>query len=170
MTNKEQVKKILSVLSLLLGVLSLIMIFTPMIKVELAGMSENINGYEVVFGKTTEGIGMLKFSFGAFMTFILAFGGGLLAFFGAKNDEKWQKILAIICFLIAAILFFCTVKISVIDSEIFQTDLDDKELQSAIDIFKGLMKNGAGAILGGIFCILGVITSTAEAFLDKIIK
>ena len=170
MTNKEQIKKILSIISLLLGVLSLIMILTPMVKVEIVGVSESINGYEVVFGKTTDDIRFLNFSFGAFMAFILAIGGGLLAFFGAKKEVLWQKVVSILCFLIAAILFFCTVEILVIDREIFQTELTDTELQSAIDVFKGLMKNSVGAILGGIFCILGVITSSVEAFIDKIIK
>ena len=169
MTNKEQVKKVLSFISLLLGALSLIMIFTPTIKMEALGMSESISGYEVVFGKTSGGIGMLKFSFGAFMTFILALGGGLLAYFGEKNDKIQQKIIAIVCFFIATILFFCMVKLSVIDSEIFQTELTGMELESAIDLFKGLMKNDAGAILGGIFCILGVITSSAQVLIDKFI-
>ena len=47
-------------------------------------------------------------------------------------------------------------------------ELTDEEYKLAVDMMKAMMKNGAGAILGGIFCIFGIITTTTELFLDKI--
>ena len=168
MTNKEQIKSFLSISSLILGILSLIMIFTPTLKLEALGMSEGLNGFEVVFGKSEEGIKFLGFSFGAFITYILAIAGGIFAFIGSKKNSVGYKVFAIICFLVATILFFCLVNVSVIDREIFQTELTDEEYKLAVDMMKGMMKSGVGAILGGVFCILGIITTAVELLFDKI--
>ena len=168
MTNKDAIRKILVVSSIIIAILAFIMMFLPALSLTVAGATENVNGYEIVFGKKSQGLQFLNFSFGSLLTYLLVLAGGISFFVGNKKDNKKMKIYAIICFILSTIFFFCTKEMMVIDRAIFQTNLTDEGYALAVNMFKGMMKNSVGVILGGILCILCTITITLELLLDKI--
>ena len=134
---------------------------------------KNCSGLKSVFGYQDYGqngskIQVFGFSFGAMLPYIFALVAGILAFLGAKNENKIYKIVSAVLFLVATILFFSMIDLIVIDKEVFQTPLTDAELELAREMFRDFMDIAVGTILGGICCILGIIVVVVEMFYDKI--
>ena len=86
--------------------------------------------------------------------------GIVLAFLGAKSNNKIMKYAAIACFAVAVILFICSKNFVQFDSD-FVPKAYAKELRKE-------MEAGIGSILAVIFCIIGAASTACDTFLkDK---
>lgn len=172
--NSEKIKQILPKVALILGIISIIMIFFAAVKVSMMGMSDTCNGLNAIFGyKDVDSYGnkiqIFGFSFWALLPYVFGLGAGILAFIGYKKDNKLYKLASAVLFLVATILFFCMVDLIVIDPEAFQTQLTEEELERAINLFKSFMSTAFGTVFGGICCIFGMIIVLLDVFFDKIV-
>ena len=152
--DKAKLKKILSIVAVALGVVALIMLFLPQVKLSAMGMSENYNGIKTTFGNKDDGF---KFAFGNLLTYIFVIAGIVLAIMAMLG--KGGKILPIVggaLFVVAGIFFFCTVKFVAVEGG-----------SAAKKVFEEFAKLGVGAILGGIVAILGGASLVVSAFMNE---
>lgn len=151
----KALKKWFPLISLICGALALVMIFLPCVE----SFGENYNGLKAAFGNKDAGF---AFSILNTITFVLAIVGGVLAYLGAKKGNNVMKYVAIACFVVAAIFFFCMVNFSQPSKEAvdyFGKSLAKEMMEKSLDL-------AIGAILGGIFCLVGA----ASVICDVVVK
>ena len=144
----KKILKYLPFLPAVFGVLALIMIFLPAIKI--AGADKTYNGLTTVFGSEKDGF---AFSFMNLLTYLLVIAAIACNVIGVLKKKQIFSYVVVACFLLATIFFFCTVNfVSFIDS-----------LSSMADVLKEMIDLGVGSILAAIFCILGTLISALAA-------
>lgn len=169
--KKIDLGKILAAVAALFGVVAFIMLAAPGASYTVGNNTTTYSCAQLTFGYTSTtsvDLGILgsasssaeifKFSFGNLLTYIFLAVGvvfAVLALLGKLG--KIAPFVAIIAFLAAAILFFLTVAMCVPASD--NADLVAK--------FKENLSLGAGAIVGGIFAILGLLSSAAALVFKK---
>lgn len=154
-----KLKKFAPIIAIVLGVLAIIMIFLPALKLTAGSESETYSGLKATFGyKESYGgisVTIFKFSFGNLLTYILVIVGivfAVLAMLGKLG--KIAAIVAAVAFLVAGILFFLATKMISGAEGVSET----------IDAYGSL---GIGAILGGIICIIAAIISVVPVFIKE---
>ena len=145
----KALKKWFPLISLICGVLALAMIILPMGSLH----GTKYKGTQVCFGDKDE---MLVFSIMNTVTFVLGLVGGLLAYFGAKSNNKAMKYAAIACFAVAVVLFCLSAKFvqfdSIVPSAVAKQARKD-------------MKAEIGSILAVLFCIIGAAATACDTFM-----
>lgn len=153
----EKFKKSVFVLAIVFGLISVAMIFCPAVVLDF----EDLIGAELMFGvdglKTTFGweveishfreVEMFEFSFLQLLTYALPLVGVISLCYAVNNDSKSAVSFAILCFLVGALLFFLSTQ---------TLEFADKETKKE---FEDCGELGAGAIIGGISCLLAALCS-----------
>lgn len=146
-----------------LALVSILLMFAPAISMTVSVVKESVTssytGVQVAFGYTEaskiakDGIPILKFSFGNFLPYLLALVGivfAVLAILGKLG--KISGFVASGCFLVAGVLFFCALPMTIPASE------------------ANLLKEytlGLGAIFAGILSVLAAALCAVPAFIKK---
>ena len=161
----KKLLKLAPLLAAALGVIALLMLFLPAVIAD----ETSYNGLKVVFGYTEETKAIvstiktviLKFSFMNLLTYLLVICGIVLSILNKDGKNKLFFLIATACFIIAAILFLCTVSLTVINP-------DWVKLIGYIghDI-KETWKLGAGAIIAAITSILAGAISILPVVMKK---
>ncbi len=138
-------KKYFPLAALVCGIIVLVTIFLPVG----SWGPHDYSGLQVAFGDSDE---YLEFSFLNTLAYVLAIAGGALAFLGAKSNNKMMKFVAIGCFVLSAILFFCFKKFVQLDGI---GGSYAKEIRKQFDF-------EIGAILGAIFGLVGAAVTVAD--------
>lgn len=161
MKNLTKILKFVMVVSF---VAAIVMIFLPAI-----GSGDDAwNGLKVVFGYTKKSgndfvkveLEIFKFSFMNLLTYILvlvALALTLLQTFGKKSNMF--GFVTVVCALVAAVFFFLTKNFTVLG--------DATSIFANHDAFVKNAELGVGPILGGIFCLVGMLASAALLALPK---
>ena len=152
----KALKKWFPLISLICGALALVMIFLPMGSVDmpLLGLKKEYKGLKVCFGDDET----LVFSIMNTLSFVIGAVGGVLAFLGAKSNNKVMKYVALGCFVLGAILFICSKKFVQFDSVVPKEFV--KEIRKA-------MEAKIGAILAVIFNIIGAAATACDIFVKE---
>lgn len=165
----EKIKKNLLVVAILLGVFAVLMIFCPMTVFEITDMVEldvdlGIAGTKVIFGWEMEFIDegyvdesykLLEFSFGAFLAYLLPIAGIVLLCCAEKKNNKKFLYAAIVCFAVAAVLFFIAPSLMAFSSKLSKEEFED------------YFSIGAGAIISGICSILSALCAWGAVIQSK---
>ena len=163
-------------IALLFGIAAFCMMFLPAVTFNLAdSTTDGWTGAQLAFGykETYPLIGevtILNFNILVFLAFALPLIGGLLALI-FKNGLI-TKIVTTACFVIGAVLLFSIVglsgigRISMDEENILSEAINSilNELYNAIDNTKGL---GIGAILGGVFAVIGAVVCFFKGTIAK---
>ena len=152
----KALKKWFPLISLICGVLALVMLFLPCVKIP----GESYNGLKAAFGNKDAGFG---FSILNTITFVAAIAGGVLAYLGAKKGNKIMKYVAIACFAVAAVFFFCMVNFSQPGKEA----IDYFGKSTAKKMMEEMLDLGIGAILGGIACLVGAASTVCDVVVKE---
>lgn len=157
----EKSKKGLLVVAVVLGIVAMVMIFCPSISLEMFwyldeweySMNASLSGTETVFGYEIEMfdweygnqqvVGLFKFSFFMLLTYLLPLAGIITLFFAKKNNYFYYA--TIFCFIVAAILFFLSPSLVVWGNSSLKNELKER------------VELGAGAIIGGLSCIIATL-------------
>lgn len=158
----EKFKKSWLVIAVVLGIVAVAMIFCSAISIDSdeyeSVFSMGVNGIDATFGFEMEfedwyddgGVETLKvldFSFFGFMRYLLPLAGVVLLFCAEKKADKKYTYAAIACFAVGALLFFLSTSLlQYADREMKEYFVDD-----------GLLQIGAGAVIGGICCLLAIL-------------
>jgi hypothetical protein len=147
----KALKKWFPLISLICGALALVMIFLP------AGslLGEDFKGTQIAFGDSDK---YLEFSILNTLSFVIGVVGGVLAFLGAKSNNKVMKYAAIACFVLGVILFLCSKNFVQFDSIV------PKEVVKA---YRKEMEAGIGSILAAIFCVVGAAATACDTFIKE---
>ena len=147
----KALKKWFPLISLICGALALVMIFLP------AGslLDEDFKGTQIAFGDSDK---YLEFSILNTLSFVIGVVGGVLAFLGAKSNNKALKYAAIACFVLGVILFLCSKNFVQFDSIV------PKEVVKA---YRKEMEAGIGSILAAIFCVVGAAATACDTFIKE---
>lgn len=151
--------QLFSICTIALAALGIILyMFCPAIKVDGLGGDVTYSGVEVIFGKSNTVLGtkveIFKFSFLLFLGFIFAIAGlviTILPMAGVKS--KLFPIIAIACFVVAALFAFLTKNVCVLGN-------GDMGAGKGADL-------GIGAIIAGILYILAGCASALPIVLKK---
>lgn len=160
----ERFKKSWVVAAVLSGVFAVLMIFCPavvfdfafeeLVDIEMEGFDMfNVNGLKAVFGWEIEVDGeeveILKFSFLQCLTYALPLIGVAALCYSVKSNNKVAMYVAIGCFLASALLFFHSV-----GTLQWESKAKKREVEDVVDF-----SLGAGAIIGGVSCLLAAFCS-----------
>lgn len=157
--KKSNIKQYVGYGSLVLGVLAVCMGFLAAVTMlnKLGSISSdptNVSLFQVAFGYKSGDTQMSNFSFFALLAILLPLAGGLLA----AMKGKLFNFIAIAAFIAGAVLMFCSVPI-------FEGALTDGgKLWFAVYEAAENVKLGVGAILGGIFSIIGALATAYKTF------
>ena len=142
--------QIFSIVTIVLAALGLILyMFCPGIKADGLGGDVTYSGVEAIFGKSTTVLGtkveIFKFSFLLFLGFIFAIAGLVITILPMAGVKcKLFPIIAIACFVVAALFAFLSMKCCVLADGSMGADGADM---------------GAGPIVAGIMYIFAACTS-----------
>lgn len=150
----EKFKKSVFVLAIVFGVVAVAMIFCPAVVLDFedlirAELIFGVDGLKTTFGweyeiYTTE-VELFEFSFLQLLTYALPLVGVISLYYAVNNDSKSAVSFAILCFLVGALLFFLSTH---------TLEFADKETKKQ---FEDCGELGAGAIIGGICCLLSAL-------------
>ena len=147
----EKFKKSLLVVAVMFGLFAVLTMFFPAISVDLEDVFDveiayGTSGFDAAFGLELEFQGetyeFLEFSFLNFMAYLLPIVAIALACIVEKKQDKRFYYAAIGCFALSALLFFLSPTLLQYGEKTFKKVLED------------YISLGAGAIIGGISCIL----------------
>lgn len=156
---KVSVKQLFAICEVVLAVLALVLLFAPVLKLELYGFKLDWNGFEVFFGTgKVEGEKAFEASVCGIITIVLlvvAIVAAVLKFV-LKGKNFILNIVLLVSAVVAGILLFmtCTPVMTNFDGVKF------KDVKDFLDL-------GVGAILGGIFAVLAGAAACVEQFLLK---
>lgn len=147
--------------TIVLSILAFVMLFLPAIVTKEAKLDTDYSGFQLAFGyKEMHGkeVTILSFSFMNFLTVLLPLAALVLTALNAfgKKQNKLFTLLAAICLAVAGVFFFCSLGFSSFNVH-----------EKLVDETKELFKLGIGAILGGVFSLLGALASFASLVMNK---
>lgn len=143
------------------------MLCAPAVTYTLLGNEVSYSGAQVTFGYTevTEVFGqevrteILSFSFANLLTYIFVLAGAVFAVLAILGKlKRLSPVLSAVCFIVAAILFFCSTGFCT------PANLDNADLVAE---FRNNLSLGAGAIVGGVMCILATLCVAASKLIKK---
>lgn len=163
---KFSIGQILTAVAALLGIVAIVMLAAPGASYTIGNSTTTYSCAQLTFGYTekttvlgsTVSTEVFKFSFGNFLTYLFLLVGvvfSVLALLGKLG--KVAPFVAILAFLAAAILFFCTVAMCA-------PATDNADVAATL---KDNLALGAGAIVGGILSILALVASAATLVFKK---
>lgn len=164
--KSNNLAKYLPFATIVLSILAFVMLFLPAIVTKEAKLDTDYSGFQLAFGyKEMHGkeVTILSFSFMNFLTVLLPLVALVLTLLNAfgKKQNKLFTLLAAICLAVAGVLFFCSLEF---------TSFNEKA-EDVIGRFGGnvaeAFKLGIGAILGGVFSLLGALASFASLVMNK---
>lgn len=156
---KVSVKQLFAICEIVLAVLALVLLFAPVLKIELYGVNFDWNGYEVFFGTgKVAGEKAFDVSVCGIITIVLlvvAIVAAVLKFV-LKGKNLILNIVLLVSAVVAGILLFmtCTPVMTNFNGVKFN------DIKDYLDL-------GVGAILGGIFAVLAGAAACVEQFLLK---
>lgn len=147
----KALKKWFPLISLICGALALVMIFLP------AGslFEKDYKGLQICFGDKDE---YLEFSILNTLSFVIGIVGGVLAYLGAKSNNKIMKYAAIACFVLGVILFICSKNFVQFDSIV---------PNEVVKAYRKEMEAGIGSILAAIFCAIGAVATVCDVVVKE---
>lgn len=156
---KVSVKQLFAICEVVLVVLALVLLFAPVLKINIFGFKADFNGYEVFFGTgKVQGEKVFEASVCGIITLVLLVVAIVAAAlkFVLKGKSLILNVVLIASAVVAGILLFmtCTPVMTNFDGIKF------KDLKDYLDL-------GVGAILGGIFAVLAGAAACVEQFLLK---
>lgn len=160
--KSNNLAKYLPFATIVLSILAFVMLFLPAIVTKEAKLDTDYSGFQLAFGYKEEMLGkevtILKFSFMNFLTVLLPLAALVLTLLNAfgKKQNKLFTLLAAICLAVAGVFFFCSLGFSSFNVH-----------EKVVDETKELFKLGIGAILGGVFSLLGALASFASLVMNK---
>lgn len=163
----KALKKYLGWIAVACAVVAVIMCALPFAKMG----DDTLSGFEAMFGyeESAGGVSIKMFGFSVMnlLPLLLVVVAAVCAYLGKKKGNKIMNYVAIACFAVAAILFFCAVNF-------LQAHEDYKkfyETMTGASNFKEMWKEflkemdlGIGAILAGIVSILGAAAVAVDTF------
>lgn len=176
MAKKKDVGKYLGFGAALLALVALIMMFLPGLTFTRLGKEESDSVFKIVFGGTLyENTDIrtkitYKFNFLSCLTaifVILGFVLTVLAVLKIGNAKLWAFIGAILL-IVGGILAFCLVSLTSVNLTVNNTTTPYKIAEAkntAVNIAD--VKLGTGAILTGVFGIIGGVASLGRAVIGK---
>lgn len=150
-------------IALLFGIAAFCMMFLDCVSYEgkVLGSSFSFTGMELAFGSKIEGGGFsvetLKFNIMTTLGFCLPLVGGLLAL--VFKNGLITKIVTTACFVVGAVFLFSTTGFTAISLG----GSDSKDVITALYT----EKLGIGAILGGIFAVIGAVVCFFKGTIAK---
>lgn len=160
---KKHLGKIITCVSVVLALVALLLMFAPA-AVSNTGIDKTFTGTDLAFGykeKSALGEAKLLGASANILTYILlviGMGCAVVAVLG--KGGKILPIAAAVCFVVAGVLFFCSVQLCMPYPEMDSGDLKDelvKKTKEGLDL-------GAGAIVAGIFSLLSGIAALVPVF------
>jgi len=168
---KKYLGKIVAGVGILFAVLALIMLVAPgwSPKSEYKDVMDSVSVSKFFFGSDKE---ELAVSIGGVIAMILVIVGAILLVVALLGKGgKVVPIAAAVCLLVGGILYFCTIQLLALDFGEMGDLLNSDQKKEAKDKFIDLLKEqgglGAGAIMGGIFSILGALCAGSLLFVNK---
>ena len=156
----KALKKYLGWIAVACAVVAVIMCALPFAKMG----DDTLSGFEAMFGyeESAGGVSIKMFAFSVMnlLPLLLAVAGGVLAFLGKKKGNKIMNYVAIGCFAVAAILFFCAVSCAQMGSYF-------KDMSVTKEMWKESLKDvdlGIGAVLAGIVSLVGAAAVAVDTF------
>jgi len=152
---KLSLKQLLGIAGVILGVLAIVLLFAPVLKVNVLGFKDSFNGFDVYFGKEDD---LFKASAGGIITFVLlvvVLCASILKF----CLPKYIKILnfcIIVCGVLAAIFLFMGCTSFMVNIKNY--DFDD---------VKDYCDLGVGAIMSAIFALCAAAVACFDEFFVK---
>lgn len=156
---KVSVKQLFAICEIVLAVLALVLLFAPVLEINIFGFKTDFNGFEVFFGTgKLEGEKVFEASVCGIITLVLlvvAIVAAVLKFV-LKGKNFILNIVLLVSAVVAGVLLFmtCTPVMTNFDGVKF------KDVKDYLDL-------GVGAILGGIFAVLAGAAACVEQFLLK---
>lgn len=158
--NKALIKKIVYGVAALFAVIAIIMLAAPALSAKVGDGSAS--GADVAFGNKDKGF---AFSFLYFLPYLLVIIG--LAFTVVALLGKLGKvapIVAIVCYVVAAVLFFLPVQAFSIDAP---AGMPAEYVNEYKKVMADAMNIGIGAIMAAIFSIVAAAGTAVAAFVLK---
>ena len=151
--------------TIVLSILAFVMLFLPAIVTKEAKLDTDYSGFQLAFGyKEMHGkeVTILSFSFMNFLTVLLPLVALVLTALNSfgKKQNKLFTLLAAICLAVAGVFFFMSLNFASFNKP-------EKWVEVLWYIPKDGFKLGIGAILGGVFSLLGALASFASLVMNK---
>ena len=163
----KALKKYLGWIAVACAVVAVIACALPFVSAEETGATASANGFALMFGGSfvmkaagakVELEKYFAFSVLNVLPLLLVVAGAVLAFLGKKNGNKIMNYVAIGCFAVAAILFFCAVNFAQMGSYLEGMPKEYwKEMLKDFDL-------GIGAVLAGIVSLVGAAAVAVDTF------
>lgn len=179
MANKKNVKigKWLGFGAALLALVAVIMMFLPGLSFTRMGNDETYNVFKIAFGgKIAENSNLgsktvFKFNFLTCLSVILLILGLLFVVLSVAKigNGKLMAFLGAVLLIVGGILMFCLVGFTSVTYTISNNTTTAKitEANNVVVLLIENVKLGTGAILAGVFGILGGVAALGKAVLDK---
>lgn len=156
----KALKKYLGWIAVACAVVAVIMCALPFAKMG----DETVSGFEAMFGYKESAMGMsvevFGFSVMNLLSVVLVVVAAVCAHLGKKKGNKIMNYVAIACFVVAAIFFFCAVNF-------LQMGKFYKDMGMTSDLWKEMLKDldlGIGAVLAGIVSLVGAAAVAVDTF------
>ena len=162
--KNNKLAQLLPIISVVVGIISIVMMFLPAISIK--DTETTYTGWQTAFGYTEESLFgeavIFNFSLLLFIGFILLVAGVVLSIFHiVAPRSNFFALLAILCFVLAALCWFLQVQfLSVGDGFTVGGILNP-------DLMKDYMQLGVGAILGGITSAISAVVCALPIFMKK---
>ncbi len=165
----KALKKYLGWIAVACAVVAVIMCLLPFGAAEEGGAKMTFSGFAAIFGGdlVTKASGFevktkaFGFSVMNLLPVLFVVAGAVLAFLGKKKGNKIMNYVAIACFAVAAILFFCALNFVQPAKEM---DVPKEYISEWRDELKNVIDLGIGAIIAGIVSILGAAAVAVDTF------
>ena len=165
----KALKKYLGWIAVACAVVAVIACALPFFKQVESGAEATASGFTLMFGGNyvmkAGGMKMemekyFGFSVMNLLPLLLVVAGAVCAYLGKKNGNKIMNYVAIGCFAVAAILFFCAVSCAQMGSYF-------KDMSVTKEMWKESLKDvdlGIGAVLAGIVSLVGAAAVAVDTF------
>ena len=167
MLKKINLKMILCCVAIVFGFVAAMMLFAPALKADTLLGEQTLKGSEIAFGKKENGTGVLAASVYMLPLFLALIGVVLSVLALLGKGGKIVPIVAAVCFLVAAVLFFLPKGLITPDLGKLEGDARSKALENFREGIKNSYDLAAGAIVGGIFSIIAACAAATPIFLKK---
>ena len=168
MLKKINLKMILCLVAAVLGFVAAMMLFAPALKAEtLLGGESTLKGSEIAFGKKVNGSDYLTASAYMLPLFLAIVGVVLSVLALLGKGGKIVPVVAAVCFVAAAILFFLPKVLITPDLGKLDGDAKSKALENFREGVKKSYDLSAGPIVGGILSIISAVAVSVPLFIKK---
>ncbi len=161
--NKKTIKLLFICCEVVLAIAAFCMLFLPAVGIK--DSDTTYSGMNVTFGysvKVLLEVKVFEFSFMNLLTYIFAVAAAVLACLKLfVKDSKVITLVVSALLIVAGVFFFLTVQFTSVNANATSV------IKAVGGDIKGGLTLGIGAILGGVFALLGGATACCEFFLVK---